>query len=127
MTLLIGCSKDAPVEKLNTTEVSLLFANCVSDKNVLQTQFDTLNVDYTITKDNNTKLKLEYIKLKNITLTNMTQLNLCDTKLIQRNKYLKELAKDCHFVNQTDREEELEDELEECEDTLDKIWDIKDE
>ena len=121
LVVLISCSnKEDEVEKLNATEITNMYDACILDKGILQTKHNTLNVTLK-------NLKLEHLELKNITLVTYPQ-NISDrNELIRRNKYLQNLSDSCHFYNETEREEQLKEELEEYEDDIKDLEDDLDE
>ncbi|KKN76102.1 hypothetical protein LCGC14_0374920, partial [marine sediment metagenome] len=86
VVVLISCSnKVDEVEKLNATQITNMYDGCISDKGILQTKYNTLNVTFG-------NLKEEHLKLKNITLAGYSQNTSDRNELIRRISYLENVS-----------------------------------
>lgn len=113
-----------------------LFNSCLNDKSILQTAknsinlqninnintINTLNKQIVGFKANQTKITLNPIKnCTTITPINNTYDSTYILMLIKQVKRLELIADGCTFYNQTERELELDEDLDECNDKLKEI------
>lgn len=116
---LMGCGTKEVPECINATELD----ECRNDLKVLNLSYTSLEFD------NSKPIPSNCTVVRNVTVIqrNITMVNSSDSyvlRLIRHVRYLEGLNDNCYFVNQSDREVNLTDDLNECQDRLEDIEDL---